>query len=221
MDTISTKQRAVLDLIKKHLDENPYPPTVRELAEKMNLASPATIHAHIKNLALLGFLEKDEGRARSLMLTDKALALYESRAKINLRNFGSRSDAASSEDEQGVPLLGQVAAGSPILAEENIEDYYTLPSQYQKDGNFLLRVQGDSMIEAGIFAGDLIIVKQQNTANNGEIVVALLDEEATVKTIYFEEDGIRLQPANSAYRPIYTTEARILGRVIGLLRMGM
>lgn len=222
MNTISAKQKAVLDRIHDHLQKNPSPPSVRELADELQLGSPATIHAHIKNLTLLGFLKKIDGQARSLALTDKALALYESKSpSLSLRNFGSTSPSFEQNEMTGIPLLGQVAAGSPILAEENVEDYLSLPSSLSKDGNFLLRVQGDSMIEAGIFAGDLIVVRQQNTADNGDIVVALLEDEATVKTLYFEDEGIRLQPENAAYKPIYSTDARILGRVVGLIRMGM
>lgn len=222
MNTISSRQKAVLDCIKQHIEANPYPPTVREIADKLKLGSPATIQTHIKNLTTLGFLSKKDGQARSLALTEKAFKLYEKKNDFNGRSFGSRTEAAAIDSKPaGLPLLGRVAAGGPILADENIEDYYPLPSSHSKDGSFLLRVEGDSMINAGIFAGDLIIVRQQSSADNGDIVVALLDDEATVKTLYFEDEGIRLQPENPAYKPIYSQDARIIGKVVGLLRLKM
>ena len=198
---LTKRQQEIFDFIRKYSDLNGYPPTVRDIGKAVGLASSSTVHAHLANLEKLGVLRRDPTKPRALELLDRAAA--------GVRGFV----------RPGLPLVGLVAAGQPILAEENIEEYVATPEAAGgDDGEFLLRVRGDSMKNAGILDGDLVVVRPQETATDGEIVVALVGEEATVKRFFQESDHIRLQPENEAIEPIRVREVRIVGRVVGLMR---
>lgn len=196
---LTKKQEEILEFIKKRIKERGYPPAVREICEATGLKSTSTVHGHLTRLEKKGYIRRDPSKPRAIEIVDDDF--YVHRNVIQL------------------PLVGKVTAGEPILAIENIEDTITLP--YDLVGTedaFLLRVKGDSMIEAGIFDNDIIIVKRQNVAENGDIVVALIEDEATVKRFYKESDHIRLQPENKTMQPIIVKEVKILGKVIGLIR---
>jgi repressor LexA len=202
MVDLTKRQQEIFEFIKRYSARHGYPPTVRDIGKAVGLASSSTVHAHLANLEKVGLLRRDPTKPRAIELLDRAVD-------------GVRSMVRS----QGLPLLGQVAAGQPILAEENVEDYIQTPGIVGgEDGEYLLRVRGESMKDVGILEGDLVVVSPQDTARDGEIVVALVGEEATVKTFYRESDHIRLQPENDAMEPIRTREVRILGRVVGLMR---
>jgi repressor LexA len=202
MVDLTKRQQEIFDFIKRYSARHGYPPTVRDIGKAVGLASSSTVHAHLANLEKVGLLRRDPTKPRAIELLDKAVS-------------GVRDMVRPA----GLPLVGQVAAGAPVLAEENIEDYVQTPEVAGGDrGEYLLRVRGESMKDAGILEGDLVVVAPQDTARNGEIVVALVGEEATVKTFYREPDHIRLQPENETMEPIRTREVRILGRVIGLMR---
>jgi repressor LexA len=196
---LTKRQQEIFDFIKRYSGEHGYPPTVRDIGKAIGLTSSSTVHAHLSNLEKLGLLRRDPTKPRALeLLVDKAKSIV---------------------TPNGLPLVGQVAAGSPVLAEENVEDYVELPPIAGGDaGEFILRVKGDSMKDAGILDGDHVTVHKQETARNGEIVVALVGEEATVKRYFKEKDHIRLQPENDAHEPIRTRDAQVLGRVVGLCR---
>jgi repressor LexA len=201
---LTDRQQQIWNYLVEYVDHHGYPPTVREIGEEVGLASPSTVHAHLANLERAGLLRRDPTKPRALELI-------------------GRERAAENVDSGSVrlPLVGEIAAGAPLLAEQNIEDYMTFPSSTR--GDFLLRVRGDSMIEAGILDGDLVIVQRAQDARNGEIVACLAGDdesadEATVKTYYREADRIRLQPENSALEPIYAEYVQILGRVVGVFR---
>jgi len=205
---LTERQRQIWNYLVDYVDRHGYPPTVREIGTEVGLASPSTVHAHLANLERAGLLKRDPTKPRALELIGR-----ERRA----------ADAAQppGHDAVRLPLLGEIAAGSPLLAEQNIEEYLTLPRSTR--GDFLLRVRGASMIDAGILDGDLVIVQRASDARNGEIVVALVGsdesaEEATVKTFYREAGRIRLQPENAALAPIYAEHIEILGRVVGVFR---
>ena len=195
---LTKRQKEIFDFIKRSVDKTGYPPTVREIGKAVGLHSSSTVHAHLANLEKSGLLRRDPTKPRAIeVLVDKA--------KKAVR--------------PGVPLVGQVAAGGPILAEENIEEYLEVPSVIGgENADYILRVRGDSMIDAGILDGDFVVVQDAKEAINGEIVVALLGEEATVKRFFREKDRIRLQPANKDHKPIRTREAEVLGRVVGVFR---
>jgi repressor LexA len=196
---LTKRQREIFDFIRKYASKQGYPPTVREIGKAVGLTSSSTVHAHLANLERIGLLRRDPTKPR-------AIELLVDRAKRAIRG-------------PSLPLVGQVAAGQPILAEENIEDYVEVPAMVGGDeADYVLRVQGDSMREAGILDGDFVVVRQDEDADNGEIVVALLGDETTVKRLYREKDRVRLQPANKAYKPIRTRDVRLLGRVVGVLR---
>ena len=199
MNTLTKRQQEIFEYVKTYAREHGYPPTVRDIGKAIGLTSSSTVHAHLANLEKLGVLKRDPTKPRAIeVLVDKAKAVV---------------------TPNGLPLVGQVAAGSPVLAEENVEDYVELPPIAGGDaGEFILRVKGDSMMDAGILDGDHVTVHKQETAKNGEIVVALVGEEATVKRYFKEKDHIRLQPENDAHEPIRTRDAQILGRVVGLCR---
>ncbi|MCZ8513111.1 transcriptional repressor LexA [Paenibacillus filicis] len=203
MSKISNRQQAILDFIKNEVKDKGYPPSVREIGEAVGLASSSTVHGHLERLEKKGLIRRDPTKPRAIEILD-----------------GTMGDGAYSVSVSRVPLIGRVTAGTPITATENIEDYFPLPSHFVGDHNvFMLSVIGDSMIEAGIHNGDYVIVRQQQTANNGEIVVAMTEEdEATVKTFYKEKDHIRLQPENPALEPIRLNHVTILGKVIGVFR---
>jgi repressor LexA len=203
---LTKRQQEIYDFIRKYSAKYGYPPTVRDIGKAVGLASSSTVHAHLANLEKIGRLRRDPSKPRAIELLDKAVDA----AVESVRNIVS---------PDSLPLLGAVAAGQPILAEENIEEYVPVPSfAGGGDGDYLLRIRGDSMKNAGIMEDDLVVVHQQDTAHQGDIVVALLGEEATVKRYFRESDHIRLQPENETMEPIRTREVKVLGRVVGLLR---
>ena len=214
---ITAKQEAVYDYIRNYIELNSFPPSIRDIAEALGVSSPATIHGHISTLVEKGYLSRNAGKSRALSLTAEA----QERENLFKADEGPSDPGQSYGEIVGVPVVGSVAAGSPILAEENIEDTYALPASLIHGETYMLRVKGESMINIGIFDGDLVIVRKQDTADNGDVVVALLEDSATVKTYYRESDRIRLQPENDSMGPIYSTDVRIAGKVVGLLRMGL
>jgi repressor LexA len=197
--SLTKRQQEIFDFIKRYSARHGYPPTVRDIGKAIGLTSSSTVHAHLANLEKVGVLRRDPTKPRALeIIADKA-----KRAVV----------------PAGLPLVGRVAAGQPLLAEENIEDYVEVPQIAGGDeGEYVLKVQGDSMKNAGILEGDYVVVHQTETASNGEIVVALLGEEATVKRFYKERDHVRLQPENEALDPIRTRDVKVLGRVVGVFR---
>jgi len=203
---LTKRQQEIFDFIRKYSAKYGYPPTVRDIGKAVGLASSSTVHAHLANLEKIGLLRRDPSKPRAIELLDRAVGS----AVESVRGI-VRSD--------GLPVLGSVAAGQPILAEENIEDYVAVPDiAGGSDGEYVLRVRGDSMKDAGILEGDLVVVHSQQTARDGDVVVALLGEEATVKRFFREADHVRLQPENDTMEPIRSKEVKVLGRVVGLLR---
>jgi repressor LexA len=199
---LTKRQQEIFDFIKKYSAKYGYPPTVRDIGKAVGLASSSTVHAHLANLEKIGLLRRDPSKPRALELLDRAAEGVKSLVQPN-----------------GLPLVGHVAAGQPVLAEENIEDYVDVPAVAGgEEGEYLLRVRGDSMKNAGILEGDYVVVRRQDTAVDGEIVVALVGEDATVKRFFREEDHVRLQPENENFEPIRSREVRVLGRVVGVLR---
>ena len=192
----SDKQTAILEFIRSEIEQKGYPPSVREICSAVGLKSTSSVHAHLTQLEKKGLLRRDPTKPRAMEVLDGPVSMGRS-----------------------VPLVGRVTAGLPILATENIEDYLVLPQSLQGRGDlFALRVQGESMIEAGIEDGDIVVLRRQETAENGEIVVAMIDDEATLKRIYYEDGHVRLQPENAAMEPIYADEVVILGRLLALFR---
>jgi len=199
---LTKRQQEIFDFIKSYSVRFGYPPTVRDIGKAVGLASSSTVHAHLANLEKLGLLRRDPTKPRAIEMLDRAVEQVKSIVRPD-----------------GLPLVGQVAAGSPVLAEENIEEYVAVPPLAGgEDGEFILRVRGESMIDAGILPDDYVVVRSQETAQDGEIVVALVGEEATVKRYFREQDHIRLQPENTSMEPIRSRDVRILGRVVGLFR---
>lgn len=199
---LTKRQQEIFDFIKRYSANYGYPPTVRDIGKAVGLASSSTVHAHLSNLEKLGLLRRDPSKPRAIELLDRAVD--------QVRQLVSPS---------GLPLVGSVAAGQPILAEENIEDYIEVPPMAGGDeGEFILRVRGESMRDAGILPDDFVVVRPQETATDGDVVVAMVGEEATVKRFFHENDHIRLQPENAAMEPIRSKEVRVLGRVVGLFR---
>jgi repressor LexA len=197
---LTKRQREIFDFIKRYSNDHGYPPTVRDIGKAIGLTSSSTVHAHLSNLEKLGLVRRDPTKPRALEL------LGEAARKVI-------------PGPSGLPIVGRVAAGTPILAEENVEDYVEVPQiAGGEEGEYVLRVRGDSMRDAGILDNDFVVVHQQETANNGEIVVALVGEEATVKRYFRESDHIRLQPENETMEPIRTRDAAVLGRVVGVFR---
>ncbi len=199
---ISLKQKEILEYIKEEILKRGYPPTVREICETVNLRSTSSVHSHLEKLEKNGYIRRDPTKPRAIEIVDD--------------NFNMvRTDMTS------LPVIGTVAAGSPILAEENISSYFPVPAEMVPSGepSFVLKVKGDSMINAGIFSGDQIFVQCCNTARNGDTVVALIDDSATVKTFYKEQGHIRLQPENDDMDPIIVADCRILGKVFGVFRL--
>jgi repressor LexA len=198
---LTKRQQEIFDFIKRYSAKYGYPPTVRDIGKAVGLASSSTVHAHLANLERIGLLRRDPTKPRAIEMLDKAAA--------GVRNLVS----------PGLPLVGQVAAGQPIVAEENVEEYIQTPDFVGgDDGEYLLRVRGESMKDVGILEGDLVVVRPQETAADGEIVVALVGEEATVKRFFQEVDHVRLQPENPTMEPIRSRDVRVLGRVVGLMR---
>jgi len=197
---LTKRQREILNYVLNNMQQRGYPPSVREIGAALGLTSSSTVHSHLTALEKKGFIHRDPSKPRAIEIL---------------------KDGASQPPKRvvNVPVLGRIAAGHPLLAEENIEDIFPLPRDLvREDASFILRVRGESMIEAGILDGDFIVVRQQSTANNGEIVAALLGDEATVKRFYRERDHIRLQPENRTMTPILTRDATVLGKVVALIR---
>jgi repressor LexA len=197
---LTKRQQEIFDFIRRYSAKHGYPPTVRDIGKAIGLTSSSTVHAHLANLEKIGMIRRDPTKPRALEL------LVEGAKKVV-------------SPSGGLPVVGRVAAGSPILAEENIEDYVEVPPIAGGDsGEYVLKISGDSMKDAGILDGDHVVVRPQDTARNGEIVVALMGEEATVKRYFHEADHIRLQPENDAHEPIRTRDVQVLGSVVGVCR---
>ena len=197
---ITKKQEEILEYIKDQIMNTGFPPAVREIFEAVNLKSTSSVHAHLETLEKNGYIRRDPTKPRAIEILDDNFNMVR-RELVN------------------VPVVGRVAAGEPILATENVESYFPIPAEYvPKNPTFMLTVKGDSMINAGIFSGDHLLIEQKSTAENGEIIVALLDDSATVKTFYKEDGHYRLQPQNDAMEPIITDDVQILGKVIGVFR---
>jgi repressor LexA len=205
---LTKRQQEIFDFIKGYSAEHGYPPTVRDIGKAVGLASSSTVHAHLANLERLGLLRRDPTKPRAIELLDRV------RGEV----AGAVGDALDAV-RPGLPLVGQVAAGQPILAEENIEEYVQVPTLAGGEaGEYVLRVRGESMRDVGILEGDYVVVRPQETADDGEIVVALVGEEATVKRFFRETDHVRLQPENTEMEPIRSRDVRVVGRVVGLFR---
>lgn len=207
-DTLNQNEVNILNFIKKQVQENGYPPSVREICKAVGLKSTSSVHMYLNRLAEKGELQKTNLKTRALKLT-------------NMSNISS--EKTEDIDSVSIPLVGNVAAGAPILAEQNIEDYFRISTSLLKktnsaDGTYMLKVKGDSMINVGIYSGDYVIISKCQNAENGEIVVAMIENEATVKTFYKEKDHVRLQPENDTMDPIIVKDVQILGKVIGLFR---
>jgi len=204
---LTARQQEIWQFLVGYVDDHGYPPTVREIGEAVGLASPSTVHAHLANLERAGLLRRDPTKPRALELIGHRRA---------------EPEAAEAEVTR-LPVVGQIAAGSPLLAEENVEDVLAVPEPLGRDADFLLRVRGDSMIEAGILHGDMLVVRRQSDARDGDVVVALVGDdeaadEATVKTFYREDGRVRLQPENAALQPVYADHVDVLGKVVGVFR---
>jgi repressor LexA len=206
---LTARQQEIWNFLVEYVDRHGYPPTVREIGEQVGLASPSTVHAHLANLERAGLLRRDPTKPRALELIGRE------------RRETEPATVADDRDVARLPLVGEIAAGGPLLAEQTIEEYVPMPASTK--GDFLLRIKGESMLDAGILDGDLVIVQRAQDARNGEIVVALAGDdesadEATVKTFYREGRQIRLQPENTSMEPIYANHVQILGRVVGVFR---
>ena len=206
---LNKREKAIVKYIEKQIMANGYPPSVREIGKAVGLKSTATVHGYLAKLQEKGYIKKEQQKDRTLKLLKGGLP----------ENQIIEKPVYSSRELVDVPVIGKITAGAPILAVENITDTFPIPIDFVGNSeSFMLTVRGESMIEAGILDGDYILVKKQNTANNGEIVVALIEEEATVKTFYKEKDHIRLQPENSSMDPIIVPDCKILGKVAGVFR---
>jgi repressor LexA len=195
---LTKRQKEIFEFVKRYSAKHGYPPTVRDIGKAIGLTSSSTVHAHLANLEKLGLLKRDPSKPRALeLLVDRARAAVTG----------------------AVPVVGQVAAGQPVLAEENIEEYVQIPELAGGDeGEFVLRINGESMRDAGIYDGDHVVVRRQDTASDGDIVVALVGDDATVKRFFKESDHVRLQPENGAMEPIRAPDAQVIGKVVGVLR---
>lgn len=197
---ITPKQQEILDYIKSEILSRGFPPAVREICQAVHLKSTSSVHSHLESLEKNGYIRRDPTKPRAIEILDESFNL-------------TRREMVS------VPIVGTVAAGQPILAEQNIDSYFPIPAEYMpNEQSFILRVKGESMVNAGILDGDCVLVRQQATAENGDIVVALLEDSATVKTFYKEKDHIRLQPENDTMDPIIVYDVQILGKVFGVFR---
>lgn len=199
---LTKKQQQILNFIMDQIHRKGYPPSVREIGQAVGLSSSSTVHSHLVALQSKGYLRRDPSKPRALEVLD----------------YRETDVAIAPEKVRGIPVVGRIAAGEPILAQENIESVLPLPAELTEENTFVLRVQGESMIGAGILDGDYLVVRQQSTAQNGEIVVALVEEEATVKRFFKERNFVRLEPENPAMKPIITQDAVILGKAVALLR---
>ena len=213
---ISPKQSEILEYIKSEILNRGYPPAVREICEAVSLRSTSSVHAHLETLERKGYIKRDATKPRAIEICDEGFHTGRLGA---IQGIASEDTASQSEVAQ-IPLIGKVAAGEPILAVENIEGYFPIPAEYMPNTDcFMLKVKGESMINAGIFDGDYIMVRQQNVASNGEMIVALVDDSATVKTFYKENGHYRLQPENDSMDPIIVDDVQILGKVCGVFRI--
>jgi repressor LexA len=207
---LNHREKDILKFIEKHIKQNSYPPSVREIGKAVGLTSTATVHAYIAKLIKKGYIKKEDQKGRTLKLL---------KGGLDSKEPSTGKPVYSDKELALVPVIGKITAGEPILAVENITDTFPIPIDFVGNSeSFMLTVRGESMIEAGILDGDYILIKKQNTANNGQIVVALIGEEATVKTFYKEKDHIRLQPENSSMDPIIVPTCEILGKVAGVFR---
>jgi repressor LexA len=203
---LTGRQQEIWNFLVDYVDRHGYPPTVREIGEAVGLASPSTVHAHLANLERAGLIKRDPTKPRALELRREP-----------------KAEPVAAADVHRLPLVGEIAAGGPLLAEQNVEDYLAVPEPLSRGGDFLLRVKGDSMVDAGILEGDYVVVRRQQTARNGEIVVALAGDdeatdEATVKRFFREDGRVRLQPENASLEPIYARHVQVLGKVVGVFR---
>ncbi len=215
---LTKRQRQIIKFIEDTINNIGYPPSVREICKGVGLSSTSTVHSHLSKLNELGYIRRDATKPRAI----EVLKPTRPRQQYSSKQFqsGYQRKSPSSGNYQYIPLVGKVTAGEPILADENIEDYYPIPFDFLPGETeaFMLRIKGDSMIDAGIYDGDLVIINKQEQANDGEIIVALIEEEATVKRFYKEKDHFRLEPENPAHSTIYTKNADIIGKVVGLFR---
>ncbi|NLD20577.1 MAG: transcriptional repressor LexA [Clostridiales bacterium] len=213
---LKDREQKILNFMKEEIKKKGYPPTVREICSALNIKSTSTAHKDIDSLEKQGYIKKDPSKPRALMIVDPASEMSDASSDKSSVDYGMTHDIVE------VPLVGRIAAGTPILAEQNVEDTFPVPSRFVGNGtNFMLTVKGESMIEAGIMDGDYILVEKQNSVRNGDMVVAMVDgfeSEATVKTFYKEDDHIRLQPENSSMSPIIVKDVKILGKVKGVFR---
>ena len=210
---ITKRQQQIYDFIRSYQTEKGYPPSVREMAAAVGLSSPSTVHAHLSALEAHGLIKRDKTKPRALEVFEQ-----EGNPDNNL-DISQKSSVPEMRGVVSLPLVGRVAAGMPILAEQNIEDTFTIPTEIASDSSsFILEVHGNSMINVGIYNGDYIIVREQPSAMNGDIVVAMIDGSATVKTFYKERGRVRLQPENDAMEPIFADNPTILGKVVALMR---
>ena len=219
---LKDREQRILDYMKEEIRQKGYPPTVREICSALNIKSTSTAHKDIDSLVKQGYIKKDPSKPRALMVVDNAAETPQSGTDSAAGQYLSANEGVSHAEVVDIPVIGRIAAGTPILAEQNIDDSFPVPARFiGSNPSFMLTVRGESMIEAGIMDGDYILVEQQNTARNGDIVVAMVDgfeSEATVKTFYKEADHIRLPPENSSMSPIIVKDAKILGKVKGVFR---
>ena len=219
---LKDREQRILDYMKEEIRQKGYPPTVREICSALNIKSTSTAHKDIDSLVKQGYIKKDPSKPMALMVVDNAAETPQSGTDSAAGQYLSANEGVSHAEVVDIPVIGRIAAGTPILAEQNIDDSFPVPARFiGSNPSFMLTVRGESMIEAGIMDGDYILVEQQNTARNGDIVVAMVDgfeSEATVKTFYKEADHIRLQPENSSMSPIIVKDAKILGKVKGVFR---
>ena len=212
-DALNARERAILKYIEKEIEENGYAPSVREIGKKVGLRSTATVHGYVARLTELGYLKKEDKKGRTLRLLKNSKGEVKDKKQIVAKEFYTGKEMVE------VPVIGKITAGAPILAVENVTDTFPIPIDFVGNcESFMLTVRGESMIEAGILDGDYILIRKQNNAENGEIVVALIEDEATVKTFYKEKDHIRLQPENQTMDPIIVPDCQILGKVVGVFR---
>ena len=213
-DGLNKREKSILKFIAKQIEKEGYPPSVREIGKAVGLSSTATVHGYLKRLEEKGYIRKENKKGRTLKLIKD-----ENGENVAKKKRKEAKDFYASREMVEVPVIGKITAGEPILAVENVTDTFPIPIDFVGNSeSFMLTVRGESMIEAGILSGDYILVRKQNTAENGEIVVALIEDEATVKTFYKEKDHIRLQPENSTMDPIIVPNCEILGKVIGVFR---
>ena len=212
-DALNKREKSILRFIEKQVKQKGYPPSVREIGKAVDLKSTATVHGYLNQLEKKGYIKKEQQKGRTLKLLKGGVMDDQQEFTPGNKDYYAEKELVE------VPVIGKITAGAPILAVENVTDTFPIPIDFVGNSeSFMLTVRGESMIEAGILDGDYILVKKQNTAQNGEIVVALIEDEATVKTFYKEKDHIRLQPENSTMDPIIVPDCKILGRVAGVFR---